>query len=671
MRWLRAVETQLLEQRGHLFHWVPVMLGIGIGLYFAGKAEPSARALLMALGLAATAPYLARRAGAAFGPLLLALALVAGGYAMAAIEARLATAPVLRGHYYGPVEGRIVDISRSQGDALRLMLDQVVLDNRSPARTPRRVRVSLYGPQDWLLAEPGARVMMTAHLGPPPAPAEPGGFDFRRYAWFRQLGAVGYVRAPVLMLEQPRDGTELWFARLQTRLSARIAGQIGGQAGALAAVILTGDRSRLDRVTQTEMRAANLTHIISISGLHMALLTGVVFGAVRGGIALVPPLALRAPAQKIGAVAALAAGGFYLLLSGHEVPAFRAFVMVAVMYIAVLAGRRAISLRAVALAAVLILCKDPQALTEPGFQMSFAATIALVAGFRAFAPKLRGLPRFWRPVVATVASSALAGTATAPFAAATFNMVAHYGLVANLLTVALVGSIVMPMGVLAFCLMPLGLEGPALWIVGKGLAFVLGVSHVVAGLPHAIGAVKSPMAAVVPVLALGLLMLVNWQGRLRFTGVAVAALAVVLWWFSPRPAILIAESGGLVGVMTTEGRALSKATGDGFAADNWLGADGGGMDQAGAAALWPDDGMADVGGQRLRIVTGKTRIAALSGCGGADVLVSNVEAATGRDCVVWDAPKLAQTGAVAGWLGSQGLRWQTVSATVGNRLWAQ
>ena len=123
------------------------------------------------------------------------------------------------------------------------------------------------------------------------------------------------------------------------------------------------------------------------------------------------------------------------------------------------------------------------------------------------------------PVVTLVFTSFLAGMATAPVAAAHFNRIAGYGLIANVLAVPVMGIAVMPAAVLAGVLAPLGLEGPALWVMGKGTAWILTVSEAVAGWEGALRAVVSPSSAVLPVLALGALWLMLWRGPARFAGI--------------------------------------------------------------------------------------------------------------------------------------------------------
>ncbi len=290
---VRQIAGVLEAQHGHLFPWTPVFLGIGIGTYFALPFEPGHDALT-AVALAAVACAAAAWRWAGPRPILLALGLVCAGLALAAWRAQSLGAPVLGFRYYGPVEGRIVEIDRSMSDKTRLTLDRVVLERTPPHRTPARVRVSLHGEQAFVAPRPGMRVMMTANLSPPQGPVEPGGFDFRRHAWFQRLGAVGYTRAPVLRVEAAAEGRAgLLMTTLRDRISRWVREAMPGREGAFAAAIMTGDRSGMDRSTIEALRASNLAHLLAISGLHMGLLTGFVFAAIRCGLALVPPLALR------------------------------------------------------------------------------------------------------------------------------------------------------------------------------------------------------------------------------------------------------------------------------------------------------------------------------------------------------------------------------------------
>jgi competence protein ComEC len=518
--------------------------------------------------------------------------------------------------------------------------------------------------------------MTTGHLSPPSGPPEPGGFDFQRMAWFLKLGGVGYTRSLTLAIERAeRSDFALWIYNLRHDLSRYVQNALPDQIGAVASAIITGDRSAMTQDTLRDLRGSNLAHLLAISGLHMGLLTGFIYALIRYGLALIPWVALRWPIKKCAAAAAIVTGVCYLLLSGGNVATERAFVMVAVMFVAVLVGRRALTLRAVAIAAMIVLLLRPEALTGPGFQMSFAATTALVAVFQALrSVDLAWLPNWTKPVFATVMSSFVAGVATAPFAAAHFNQIAHLGLVANLLSVPLMGVLVMPAAVLAVCLAPLGLAWIGFFFMGLGLQWILFVADRVSSIDGALGHVPTPSVAVLPIFGLGALLIILWPGRLRFVGFAPCALALVLWTQTERPAVLVAESGALIGLLTDDGRALSKPRGDGFAARSWLENDGTpipqdqafaklGLDQQGKVTT------AMIVGVHVVQISGQTAQDAYGGCGTGDILILSVDPTRSFDCPTYGPTALRETGALGIYTDAGTVRIETASETAGARLW--
>lgn len=660
-----ALQTTWLSQRGHLIPWVPVCLSIGIVTYFSLKSEPEMIQYLW-LGLAALAMMvLTRWAGVFLSPLLWALALVAAGFCLAGIRANQVEAPVIGWRYYGPVEGRIVGIDRSGSDAVRLTLDQVVLRGVPPDETPERVRLSLHGQQGFVDPVPGLRVIATAHIAPPGGPVEPGGFDFQRHSWFLKLGGVGYTRTPLLAIAPPDRG--LFLFKMRMALSERVQAALPGEVGAFAAAIMTGDRAGMSLDTLKALRVSNLAHLLAISGLHMGLLAGFVFSVFRLGFAVVPAIGLRVPAKKLSAVMALIVAGGYLSLSGGNVATERAFVMVATALVAVLFDRRVLSLRAVAVAAVIVLCMRPEALLGPGFQMSFAATTALVAVFGWMRDhRIRFGPPWVQGASSVVISSLVAGLATAPVAAAHFNQIAHYGLIANLVSVPLMGVLVMPAAVVAACLIPLGLDVIALWVMGLGLRWILTVAHWVSGLEGARGTVVSPDPYVLPMMMLGALVIVLWQGRGRMAGVVPVVLAFVLWSQTTRPDVLIADTGALVGVMTKDGRALNKDRGAGFIALNWLENDGDAAEQEGAASRWDPD-LPKI--YKITAVRGKRAAQALTSCDADEWVVMNVDPPNDLPCRVIHPETLKKSGSLALYRTDEGIKTVTARQVTGARLW--
>jgi len=669
VRIIERVGTTLHAQRGALLGWVPVCLAVGIGCYFSLLWEPSLTVFIGVVAVAVTCAAAARALPDVLSPFAWGVSLCLVGFVIAGARAHSVAGPVLGWRYYGTVEGRVVNIDRSASDALRLTLDEVRLDSVAPDRTPQRVRISLHDKRgQGITPVPGLRVMTTAHLSPPSGAVEPGGFDFQRHAWFARLGAVGYARVPLMGVAPAAEGhAGLMTFRVRMAASAHIQTVLEGDVGGFAAALTTGDRSGMSQGTLDHLRASNLAHLLAISGLHMGLLTAVVFGALRILLAALPFTALRWPTKGVAAFGALIAATGYLALSGGSVATERAYIMVAVALGALMIGRRAISLRAVAVAATLVLVLRPEALMGPGFQMSFAATTALVAVFGVLRRvDMAWMPKVLRPVFATFVSSAVAGLATAPIAAAHFNAIAQYGLIANLLSVPLMGVLVIPAAVLALVLAPLGLDWMALWVMGLGLRWILGVAQYVALLDGARSYVPGPGPLVVPVLTLGFLALVLWQGRLRWLGLPVMAASFALWHNGARPDVLISDTGKLVGVMTPQGRALSKPKGAAFIARNWLENDGDGGAQWQAAARW-------VKGDVIHL-SGKRALAQFTGCRAGQVVVSStqVEGANRWACDVYDPRRLRNTGSVALSKQTTG-SWQVTTARdlSGNRLWTR
>ena len=661
--WLDRPLTALALARGTLFPWVPLFIGIGIGGWFALPSEPGARFYAAATAVVVLCLCLRLWGPETFHPIVVALACVALGVLACGARVQMVQAPMLDFRYYGPVTGRVIHIDRSQSDTLRITLDRVQLDRVAPHRLPERVRVSLRSKIAGHDPFPGEVVMVTATLSAPDGPIEPGSFDFRRMAFFDRLGAVGYTTAPAVLWTPAPDGWSI--AKIRRSLSLALMQAVPGDAGGFIAGIMTGDRSGLSQSAVQALRDTNMAHILAISGMHMAFLTGFVFTGLRLFIAAVPPLALRVNGKKLAALVSLGVAAFYLALSGANVATERAFIMVAVMLGAVLLDRKALTLRSVAIAGVILLLWQPETMLEPGFQMSFAATVALIAGFRAVDRRIVAgiLPRWAMPVFALVLSSVIGGFATAPYAAAHFNRYADYGLIANLLSVPVMGSIVMPAGAVAGLLAPFGLAALPLWVMEQGATWILWVAHWVAGWEGAVTAIRAPGPWVLPLITLAGAAVILLTGRARIVAVLPATAALLLWVGAARPLVLISADGGLVGVLGPEGRTLSAPSGAGFAAQNWLENDGDLATQA-TAALRP--GMDGLPGARHFVAGGVTGIAlkgktaadrVAQACDSADLVVVSVAVPVPPDgCILFDSVRLQQSGTIALYPVADGLR---------------
>ncbi|MDQ0315558.1 ComEC/Rec2 family competence protein [Amorphus orientalis] len=575
--------------RGRGVLWLPVAVAVGVAVYFALPREPHWPTMLALAGALVAGAMASRRRPPVFAALAMA-ASVAFGVAAAAGQTARVAAPVLGWEGTHTLTGFVERREPRPDGAVRYVVRVESLSRLDPAETPARVRFTSRGREDPL--DVGEGLTALVRLAPPRGPVAPGAYDGARSLFFQRIGGTGFsygqprpadLGPPPLLLR-----AKAAVAGVRERIAGRLRAALPGENGELAATLLVGDRGGIPESTQEALRASGLGHILAISGLHMALVAGTVFAVLRLSLAAIPPVALRYPIKKWAAAAALAAGLFYLIVSGGAVATIRAFVMLAVALVAVLADRPALTLRSVAVAALAIMLFDPAAVVSPGFQMSFAAVIALVAGYEYLAsreradrpPPRRGpvlrvlrLAALW--IAGLALTSLIAGLATGPIGAFHFQRIAVFGLLGNLLAMPLVTLIVMPMGVLSVAVMPLGVDPVPLAAMGWGLDGVVAVAKRVASLGGDAGHVGRMPAAAVLLMAAGLLWLALWTARWRVLGLPLVLAGLALTPAAARPDILVSDDGRTVAARGTDGRlTIATARGGDFAAAMWLRADG-------------------------------------------------------------------------------------------------
>ncbi|QIE56074.1 ComEC family competence protein [Pikeienuella piscinae] len=595
---MERLRTLWLEERQAAPLWAPVLIGLGVQIYFWLPAEPPGWTYSLVFAAPVLVWAIFWRRLSRYPLLGGALILLAVGLCLAGARARIVAAPVLPASIDATVEGTVREITRTATGRPRLVLDRLVIFGVGANATPERAQVSLLSERHLDGLRPGARVSIFARLGPPGGPVEPGGFDYRRNAWFKSLGAIGFARgAPAVIGDAGAPGLtrrlSIGLARFRAEISAGLRARLPGETGAFAAAVTVGDRAAVSREATEALRASNLAHLLAISGLHMGLVTALVFGAARLILAAIPHTARRWRTKRLAAIIALAAATGYLLISGASVATQRAYIMAVVALVAVIVNRPAITLRALGVAAILILVFRPESLVHVGFQMSFAATAAIIAGLdfareRGWTARLgeggvgRRLAGY---LLALTATSLLAGLATAPFAAFHFNRVANYGLIANLAAVPAMGFWVAPAALVAAALTPFGLEGWALQVMGRGIDAIMIAARFVAGLDGATRGVAAAPPVVLTLIALGGLGMCLGRWAFRWAGVALTVAGFLIWLgVDARPEALIAQDGRLMGVMGPDGRALDHAKAQSYAARNWLERDGDDANQEEAAA---------------------------------------------------------------------------------------
>jgi len=672
---------------GRLMPWLPVAFGLGIILYFAAEHEP---AWWAGIGLAATLSVIAvaaRRRPVAF-PAVLAFAAMAAGFSTATLRTIALGHPVLRAPAYNVNISGFVEVREERERTDRIVVRIHSIEAQRLDQLLDRVRLSV---KKGTAPPVGTFIVVKAQLKPPLPPLRPGGYDFARDLYFHGIGASGFVTGAIKREPAPEPpGLRLSFMSMiegiRDAIDARIRATIKGDAGAIASALITGRRDAISAPVNDAMYVSSLAHVLSISGYHMAVVAGVVFFVVRALLALVPGLARRRPIKKWAAVAALLAATFYLLLSGAEVATQRSYIMIAIVLIGVMADRPALTLRTISVAALAVMLLSPEAVVHPSFQMSFAATLALIAIYE------RGLPRFvtsadtsfaaraalWgvHEIIALVLASMVAGLATTPYAAFHFHRLAPYGVLANLGAMPVISGLVMPAGILGLIATPFGFDAPFWRLMELGIDWMVAVALWVASLPGAVGRVPAFGAGTLLVGSAGLVVICLLRTPLRALGVVLVLSGAVLAARTPQPDVLVAASGDSFAVRGTNGRLqLLKTGSDAFAIKEWLAADG--DPRPPAAATTAREGFTCdeagcvakvIGGGLVAIATSPAALA--DDCARAALVVTSRVAPPTCVATIVDRNARRAGGALA--LSRVGQRWEITAARPAsqNRPWA-
>ncbi|HVY13766.1 MAG TPA: ComEC/Rec2 family competence protein [Rhodopila sp.] len=688
MRLVAGARAWLEAERDRLPLWLPVFVGAGVATYYALRFEPP-----FWTGAVACAGLVLPAALVPPSRLLLVpLAAMALGFA--AGQVATARAPPIE----TAIPSKAVIVSGVAGavemlpEGRRVTVTAASLDGAPPLR--RWVRIRLRRGDDTTL-EAGDPVRVRALLRPPAMPAYPGAWDLQRDAYYSGLGASGFALGQVERGEAAQRPTAARVVQgMRERIARRVLAVVHGSPGAFAVTLLTGTSMAIPEADHAAFRDSGLAHLLAVAGLHIGIVMGFVLAASRLAFRCSEHASLFWPTKKLSALCALAGGGAYMVLTGMHVPIVRSFLMAGLFTIAVLADRRPVSMRGLALAATVLMLLSPQDVPDVSFQMSFSAVLALIAGYEALRPWLRRLHgrtwarRFASHCVALALTSALAGTASAPFGAYHFGHVQVYFILANMVAVPLTALWVMPAGLIALALMPLHLEALALVPMGWGAALVVEVARWTAALPAATFDVPHMPVWGLCAFSLGLAWVGLWRWRWRLAGLAPMAVGVMSPLLFQPPDLLVSADARLIAVRTPIGAfvqpsqdsALASAR---FVADSWSQ-----FWAVGSLKLMPDTGAeGDAAAPPVRCEDASCRLQPYPGrkaallvrgdmlranCSGVSVIVS-LEPARHLCPKPWpalvDRFTVWRFGSAAIWLGRDRARVLTDRADRGKRPW--
>ncbi|MEO6396817.1 MAG: ComEC/Rec2 family competence protein [Devosia sp.] len=646
-RGLLASARSALDER-RFFVLLPAAVIAGLILAISVPADPSPILLALSGVTIGLLMVFSWRSLSALRLASLAAALWAG-FALLSIHGALFGTEMLSRPAYGPYQMRVDEILSETEAETRIVASAIKPLEAARALPIRRARLIIDSGPD---LAPGDTISGPFRFAPVPGAVIPGGFDSQFHAYFDGIGAYGNsTQPPVVVTTGSETAPEHAIDAIRRGISARIDTVLPQPSAGIARAIINGDQSAVTDEARETMATAGIAHVLSVSGLHLTIVAGGVFAVLRLLLSASGAISHRVSVKRVAAVVGIVAAVGYFAISGGNVAAFRSTLMIVLVFGAVLFGRRALTMRNVAIAALIVVASDPASVFRPSFQLSFAAVAALVGAYESFRREgereANWLNRLWRYFFGITITSVVAGVATLLFSIYHFQQTSPLGVLGNLATLPLVGFVMMPMALLAVLAMPFGVEGPFVVVMGWSVDRMLDLAAIVALWSQHLRAspLLSPTALVIGFAAL--CWFCFFRDRWRLLGPALALPLVLLFAVDRPPDVLIADTTQAIAVRGAAGLELVQGRPASFALDVWRETY---ADPIGEAAGVKCDSIACIGtsgaGFTYAVVLDPAGFA--EECGRADLVITRR-----------DAPSSCSSGAVvdAHDLGAHGIHW--------------
>lgn len=655
-----SARAALVERR--LFLLLPFLMIAGLIASAAVRFAPDPLALgSVGAAIAVAVPLTWRRLA-----ILRAVTLLAAfwaGFALLTVHGALFGTTMLARPVFGTYAVTVDEVLSEGPDGGRFVVSAIAPQGEARPLSIRRARLAIDGPTD---LSSGDVITARFRFAPVPGPAVPGGFDSQFHSYFDGIGAYASVIASVTSVTPAESATAGRVTDgIRRAIGGRIDAALAQPAAGIARALVTGDQSGVTEEAREVMSTAGLAHVLSISGLHLTIVAGGVFAALRMALSFWTGLSRRVSAKRLAAAGGILAALLYFSISGGNVAALRATIMIVLVLGAVIVGRRALTMRNVAVAALFVIVSDPASVFRPSFQLSFAAVVALIGAWELSRGGEGGEHGLLRQILGyfggLAATSLVAGAATLLFSAYHFQQTSPLGVLGNLVSLPLVGFVMMPAAVLAVLAMPLGIEGPFLAAMGWSIDRMLDVARLVASMSTGIDASPLLTPAALAIGLAGLCWFAFLRDRWRLLGPVAMVPAVLLFALDRPPDVLISDSTQAVAVRFADGMRLIDGKPGSFAVGVWEETYGGAI-----GAATPDDpvGCDSIGciatpGFALALVEDPAGF--YEECASADVVVTRRRApAVCHAPLVIDADALARGG--VHWLRWDGTQFDVRTA---------
>ena len=555
------VSENFFAEQSRWLAWIPFLFGIGIAVYFALPFEPNYWYSLGVFEATLLLFYLLRHKGLHL--LFTAILICEFGFMNIQLQTLLKSRKVaFMPEVTDYIKGQISEVSYNEKGRKRLLL-QNAENFDEPLKGKYRVTVMNGESADFKV---GQCVELVGTFFPPSPVPVLNGFQLDRKYFYEEISGIGYANSSVFVIDCEQKLASSFRIRLnkiRQQITDDVAKILPPDEAGIVDAVLIGEQSRMPKLIVNNYRDSGLAHFLSVSGLHMGAIAGLVFFVLRFLLALFPAVALRYDVKKLAAAGAILFSSLYLLVSGMAVPAERAFIMTAVVLFGVIFNRQAISMRMVCFAGLVLLIISPQALISISFQMSFAAVVALISFYEKYARKItlwsvnRGIfSKIFFYLAGIVICDFVASLATMPFAIYHFHRISVYTSLANLLAGPRIGLILMPLSLRCFVALPLGLSLYPLKALGYGVGWLNRITEFVSSLPHSVAYADSLPFWGFSLIVCGGYWLCVWQRNWRLWGLLPILIGVGSMFLGSQPDMVFASKGEGIALRNKAGEML-------------------------------------------------------------------------------------------------------------------
>ncbi|WP_349967850.1 ComEC/Rec2 family competence protein [Wolbachia endosymbiont of Armadillidium arcangelii] len=558
------IRNNLRNEKYNLILWVPVFQCVGALTYFSLNCEPSCISIFLLLSPILILIAILHKK---YAILCIALIAVLVGFTASKLRTASIDTKILdKEKYVKDIVATVKDIN-DRGSYKQFLLSVSTISKSSPVipappfvipvldtgiqkkkiwsragMTPDRaldnIRISVITKVEEGI-KIGDQVKLSAKLFPLKIAPSEYAYDFARIAYYQKISATGFATSKIVLHKKAEARKfQEYIESFRQYIYENLQQNTKKPHADIISALLIGKKDGIDQKTMNAIRDSGIAHLFAISGLHLSFVAGLFFIVFRNLFAISETLTLKYNTKKISAFLTILPTTFYLLITGMQISAQRAYIMVILVLVAIMIERKYRGLIAIAFAASVILIIEPEAILKPGFQMSFSAVLALVASYQINANKFLKI-KIIKYFVSIMISSVIASLATVPYTIYNFNYFSISGIITNLIAIPIVTLIIIPLGIIYVLLIPLGIEWIITPLIERPIESVLYITNAIANLQYLIIPIRTFPASSIIIITLGLLWLCLWERNWRFLGIFFIVLGICFSTAYKTPDILI------------------------------------------------------------------------------------------------------------------------------------